>query len=142
MHRSNCYTTRTSSPVLSSVMNCAVDPSIGAMSLMVNTPHVLAFLASLLPRDAYLMMDRQDYQRLPLVRLASKLPRFIILIFGAMVCLTATAETTSALQSSELISGGRNVRRELAASSSNSFACTGAVQTWYYFAFLCPILDT
>ena len=140
MHRSNCRTTRYSSPILSSPFICAFDPSIEAMSVLINTPHVLAFLASLLPRNANLMMDRQDYQRLPVVRMASKLSRYIILIFGAMICLTATAETTSALQSSEPISGVRNGRRDLVASSSYSFTCTGAVQIWYYFAFICRIL--
>ena len=139
MQRSNFCTARTTSPILSSLLICAFDPSIESISVMVNTPYVLAFLASLLPRNAYLMMDRQDSQRLPLVRKASKLSRFIILIFCAIICLTANAETTSSLQSSEPISGVRNGRRELVASSSYSFTCTGAVETWYYFTFLCPL---
>jgi hypothetical protein len=110
------------------------------MKVLVNITHVEVFLASLLPRNACLMKDRQDYERLPSMRMASRLSRFIIAIFGAIICLSTNAEIKSALQSHELVDGFKSVRRELAAIGTYSFDCTGAVQTWCYFTLLCLIL--
>ena len=105
-----------------------------------NITHVLSVLASLLLPNTCPTKDRQNYGRLPSMRMASRLSRLIIVIFGAMICLSTNAEITSALESNDPVGGVRSGRRELATSVIYSFACTEAVQTWYYFTILCPIL--
>ena len=98
----------------------------------------LELLASLYPSSTYIKKkDRQEYRRLPSLGVASKFPGSISLILGALICLLANVEVIWALPSPE--GGGRNDRRELAATVTYSFAYTGAFETWYKFTTLYAI---
>ena len=102
---------------------------------------VLVFLTSLHPRNTYIKTkDRQGYQRSPSIRVSNSLSGFVIVILSALICVFANAEITSTLQSNTPEGGVGSDQRELAATGTYSFAYTGAVQTWYWFAFLCTIL--
>lgn len=70
--------------------------------------------------------ERQESHSLPPRRVASKLPRYVISIFGALLCMSAKAELASILSIDPLD------RRELVTSPTTSFAYTGTVQTWYH----------
>ena len=110
------------------------------MSVLENITHVLSVLASLLLPNTSPIKDRQNYERLPSMRMASRLSSLIIVILGVMTCISTNAEITSALESNDPVGGVRSGQRKLATSVIYNFACTGAVQTWYYFTLLCPIL--
>ena len=93
---------------------------------------VLVFFASLRLENNYLeKKDRHQYQRSPSICVAHNLSRLVIVIIGAVICLSANAGITSTLRSNWPEGEIRSDQRELAATATYSFAYTGAVQTWY-----------
>ena len=93
---------------------------------------VLVFFASLRLENNYLeKKDRHQYQRSPSICVAHNLSRLVIVIIGAVICLSANAGITSTLRSNWPEGEVRSEQRELGATATYSFAYTGAVQTWY-----------
>jgi hypothetical protein len=74
--------------------------------------------------------EPRDFRKLIVKRawVSNKFPRFFITFFGALICLSATADLVANVPIDLL----ENSRRKLIASTTASFVCTKAAQTWYH----------
>lgn len=68
----------------------------------------------------------EQYTRQHLTQICRKLPRLILVVLGALLCLTVQADTAP----NTSINPPVNSRRELLVSPSISFGYTGDTQTW------------
>jgi hypothetical protein len=75
----------------------------------------------------------RDFRKLIVnhARVSNKFPRFFIFFIGALISLSATADLVANVPIDRL----ENSQRRLIASTTASFVCTKAAQTWYYLKF-------
>ena len=130
-HLKNFSPSTTYSRAASNFYHALIKSWMAEMCVLVGITRVLAIVASLCrlcPNLKEKEKEGQAFDRLRSRCLSKRLPRFVILIFGALLCLVADAKVASILPTDTLEDG----RRELVVSPTVSFAYTGAVQTWYY----------